>query len=317
MMMRYQLEAPAKVNLFLGVQCECDGSRHLLQSVFQAISLHDTLEVEVEPDAFLPGISIENRFEPGITAVNVPLEDNLVYRAANQLAVLIDHPLTERFDIRLHKRIPVQAGLGGGSSDCAAMLVLLAQLWGLDLQDDAIQKTASSLGSDINFFFEGGCALFDRYGDRFVEQVPARPLSMVLAKPEYGISTGAVYRAFDQSPAVAGSSDALICALSDADANCAAPAYIARVAAALSNNLTDAALRIEPELAETFATMKTVMPASEPLLSGSGAAVFALCDNERAAEDGAAELRRRGLWAVAARSSEGGVRNMTASPSKA
>jgi len=306
-MTRYILEAPAKVNLFLGVESKRDGDRHLLKSVFQTISLFDRLEVEVKPNAFLPGISLNTCFASGVTAINLPAEDNLVYRATHLLAEQIGYTMTESLNVRLVKNIPLQAGLGGGSSDCAAMLLFLSQIWNLDPRGDAIQRTASALGSDINFFLDGGCALFDRFGDRFVRALNAPALDFVLVKPEFGISTGAVYRAFDGAPSPASAPDALIAALAAAADNPeAASADV--VSSALANNLSDAARAVEPTLARVFEAIAAIDSNLHPLLCGSGSTVFALCRDARAAADVADHLHRKGFWAMTAKSVAHGVR---------
>lgn len=306
-MTRYILEAPAKVNLFLGVESKRDGDRHLLKSVFQTISLFDRLEVEVKPNAFLPGISLNTCFASGVTAINLPAEDNLVYRATHLLAEQIGYTMTESLNVRLVKNIPLQAGLGGGSSDCAAMLLLLSQLWDLDPRGDAVQQTASALGSDINFFLDGGCALFDRFGDCFVRTLNAPALDFVLVKPEFGISTGAVYRAFDATPCPAGTPDALIAALTAA-ANNSETASAGEISPKLSNNLSDAALAVEPTLAGVFEAITSIDQELRPLLCGSGSTVFVLCRDGQAATEVANHLHRKGFWAMTAKSVAHGVR---------
>ncbi len=282
---------------------EREDARHLLTSVFTTVSLYDELEVIVRPQAIIPGVTIETTFAHGITAISLPAEDNLIYRAIYALADILGRPLVEHFTIRLTKNIPVQAGLGGGSSDCAAMLLVLAKLWNLDIEGEPIQRVAQMLGSDINFFLTGGCALFDHFGDRLVRCIPAPELDIVIAKPYFGIPTHAVYQTFDEQEPAYDTPEPLIGALescvNDKCQTTTAAAYH-HVASNLFNNLTHAACIVEPALTELFDTMTAYSTWTKPMLSGSGSALFTLCPNKAEGEHLVKVLRSKGQWATMA-----------------
>ena len=181
--------APAKINLYLEVgPCRDDGF-HDIDSLFQAVTLFD--ELEVAPDESL---SFEAE---GMSAA----EDNLVYRAA---ALLQRESGTSRgASMRLRKRIPQGAGLGGGSSDAAAALVALRWLWELDASDEELARLAATLGSDVPFFLVGGTARCQGRGER-VEPMETlagtvEDLAWVLVYPRTEISTALVYKALDDS----------------------------------------------------------------------------------------------------------------------
>jgi len=183
--------AYAKVNLSLDVGPRGPDGFHPVWSVLQTISLADTLEVE------LTAIH-----DVVLTADGFPVPcgpDNIAYRAA----VAMRRGWGASTGVRLHltKRTPMEAGLGGGSSDAAAAVLALAQLLDLDHQTSEIETLAASLGSDVPFFLRGGTAMVQgNRGDR-VEPLPEAPdMWLVLVKPAVGVSTGRAYAALDAVP---------------------------------------------------------------------------------------------------------------------
>ncbi len=174
--------APAKINLTLEVLGKRDDGYHELASVMQTVALHDTLCLHSAP--------------PGECACvcDVPQlngEDNLALRAARLLSVVDGgrHGVT----IELCKAIPVQAGLGGGSSDAAAVLTGLNRLWEMRLTAGRLTELAAMLGSDVPFFVRGGTALIGGRGEVVTPLPDAEPLWLVLAQPGRGVSTQAVF----------------------------------------------------------------------------------------------------------------------------
>ena len=147
------LAAPAKVNLCFEVLGRRDDGYHEVRTVYQAIDLADQLALEPASD-----LSLE------VTLHGVaPVDDNLVLQAAHLLRSETHTQAGAR--IRLTKRIPTAAGLGGGSSDAAAALVGLRGLWGLDLEDERLSELAARLGADVPFFIHGGTAIGAGRGD--------------------------------------------------------------------------------------------------------------------------------------------------------
>ncbi|MCA1581080.1 MAG: 4-(cytidine 5'-diphospho)-2-C-methyl-D-erythritol kinase [Acidobacteria bacterium] len=173
--------APAKINRELRVGGRRPDGFHELLSRFASIDLCD--ELEVEPSDGL---------DFSITGRPVPAgKDNLVLRAARALSEATG--VLPRAKIRLHKRIPVGAGLGGGSSDAAAALRLLRALWAPDLPEAHLRAIAPALGSDVPYFFTGGEADVSGRGEH-VEARPDEPLAeLLLLIPPFALSTAEVF----------------------------------------------------------------------------------------------------------------------------
>ncbi len=180
--MTLALPAHAKLNLELRVLGARPDGQHEVDTLIQAISLHDLLLASAAPATTL---ELDGEAPAG--------EANLVLKAARALEELAGRPLPVR--LRLLKRIPPGAGLGGGSSDAAAALRALARLYGLELD---LAPVAAALGADVSFFLRGGAA---RAGGRGEELHPARPQPgwYALAWPGYQVSTADVYRAWDET----------------------------------------------------------------------------------------------------------------------
>ncbi|MCP3979908.1 MAG: 4-(cytidine 5'-diphospho)-2-C-methyl-D-erythritol kinase [bacterium] len=174
---------PAKINLALRVLRRLDDGYHELDTVFQAIDLHDRLELRPGGDLLLE-----------CDAPGVPTDgENLVLRAARLLAEhagLVDPPGAA---LRLVKQIPAQGGLGGGSSDAAAALRLFALHWDLRLDEAELHSLARRLGADVPFFLVGGTARGSGRGDR-IEALPHfGERSLVLGLPPFGVPTGELF----------------------------------------------------------------------------------------------------------------------------
>ncbi|MEW6516401.1 MAG: 4-(cytidine 5'-diphospho)-2-C-methyl-D-erythritol kinase [candidate division FCPU426 bacterium] len=181
---RLTVPAPAKVNLILEIQGRRPDGYHELKTVMHALELADTL------------CFTENR--SGLRLVcnhpQVPVDgSNLIHRAAVRLAQAAG--IVPKVTIRLTKRIPVAAGLGGGSSDAAAALLGLARWWRLGRQAP-LRRIASELGSDVPFFLSGGCALGQGRGERLTPWPSAPGMWVVLVNPGFPVSTAEVYRNF-------------------------------------------------------------------------------------------------------------------------
>src|ERR1039457_2919605 len=183
---RASVPAPAKINLDLRVLGKRADGYHELRTIFQTISLRDTLEI-----AFTPGRKAEIvlQDDPGIP-------DNLVLRAAR--LAMETMRAAGRVEMRLIKRIPMGAGLGGGSSDAAAVLLALPVLAGRPLGLDALAGLAARLGSDVPFFLLGGTAVGIGRGTELFP-LPDRPaMSGLVVAPAVHVNTAQAYR--DLSP---------------------------------------------------------------------------------------------------------------------
>lgn len=286
---RVELSAPAKINLYLGVGARRADGYHDVETVLQAISLSDQIVVEDASE-----LSI--RCEPDI---GLPPEDNLVFRAATAFAEAVGHKPGVRITVR--KRIPANAGLGGASTDAAAVLVGLTHLWGLDPESAEVQRrVAVALGADVPFFLTGGTALFSGRGDELVRLLPTPALCLTVLKPDEPVPTGAAYAAFDRLMVSAplGAAE-MVAACEKRD-----PAAVAR---ALANNMTEASTDLAPAIGDALAWCRSVAGVLGAAMAGSGSAVFAICETPSAAEAVLRGARERGWWGSLAKSLEEGA----------
>lgn len=186
----YSLKTPAKINLFLSLRGQRADGYHEVCFVMQSVALFDTLTLTPEPDS--PGIRFTCS-QPGIT--DNP-DDNLVVKAYHSFFQVAGIP-PMGMSVHLEKHIPVQAGLGGGSSDAAAMLRLLNDLPQQVLSFDSLSAIAAALGSDVPFFLSGGTALATGRGEIITPlEHPLPTLPLLMIKPRrFGISTPIAYQA--------------------------------------------------------------------------------------------------------------------------
>jgi 4-diphosphocytidyl-2-C-methyl-D-erythritol kinase len=192
-----RVRAYAKINLTLHVGPKQDDGYHPIESVFQALALHDTLTCTPGRGAFK--ITCDDPAVPTDTS-------NLVWKAAKAIwAAMGRSGEPTGATVAITKQIPVAAGLGGGSSDAAAALVALDHVWKAGLSDGELMEIASSLGADVPFFLFGGTALGLGRGDRLFPLVDLDPRWVVLACPAFGVSTADAYGWFDEAPEGLGS----------------------------------------------------------------------------------------------------------------
>ncbi len=304
--------APAKVNLALCVEGRVEGGKHPLSTVMQAVSLCDKIAFVAVPGD--PDIEVSMHGVGGVVAEDIPVEDNLVYRAVVEFCRIADVELSHHVSFKIDKAIPSQAGLGGGSSDCAAAIALTARLYGFDPRGPEAIDTARILGSDVAFFLEGGCALLDGFGDRVSRKLSSVPMHMVIARPDEGLSTPSVYNEFDR---ISGDSNdaysriyACISAmveLLEAGGGGAGGArdgrtVSSRIASLLANSLEIPAISLMPGIGDLLEALSGCDGVLGSRLSGSGSAVFAICDSRESAEAASRKMQEMDFWATACES---------------
>jgi len=175
--------APAKLNLFLHVTGRRPDGYHTLQTVFQLVDLADALHFVPRADGQLSRLA---------GPAEVPEEADLCLRAARRLQAAAGRRVGA--DIRLEKRIPVQGGLGGGSSDAATTLVALNEIWGLRLPVETLAEIGLELGADVPLFVHGQSAWGEGVGEQLTPlELPARHFAIVF--PGAGVSTAEVFQA--------------------------------------------------------------------------------------------------------------------------
>jgi 4-diphosphocytidyl-2-C-methyl-D-erythritol kinase len=273
------LVAPAKVNLALAVVGKRDDGYHELRSVFATIDLADRVRVGPHP-------RLAVRIAPSVGA---PHGDDLASRAVRAMATATGHEPVAFVDIR--KRIPVAAGLGGGSSDAATVLRGLALIWRRD--DVDLVRVAATIGSDVPFFASGASlALVSGRGER-VEPLPdAARVDLVLVKTATGLATANVFAALHDDDRGAASA---VEAMRDAFAHGRTTPQVLRDNA--RNDLLGPAERLCPAIAD--ARSRAAQRGITLSLTGSGPTLFAIADDRRDALRIARILRRIGLVAHA------------------
>jgi len=194
------INAPAKINLTLRVGDSRDDGFHEIASVMQAISLSDTLELSGSDSASVSG-SVSGPDELRITGsesskLDANSTDNLVLRALDALRAY--RPELPHCLVDLQKEIPIGAGLGGGSSDCAAVLRGANELFGLNFSNSELAEIGAGLGSDVPFFFSSGSALIGGRGERFQRLDAPLDYRIVLINPGIHISTAEAFAELDR-----------------------------------------------------------------------------------------------------------------------
>lgn len=278
---RRRIRSAAKVNLALKVLDRRPDGYHELDTVFQTIDLWDTLEVGPAPDLTLR-----------CDAAGVPTDrSNLVLRAAE--LVRSAGRCSDGAELILDKGIPVQAGLGGGSSDAAAALVLCRDYWGIDLPDAALYELAVELGADVPFFLTGGTARGRGRGDRIESLPPLREAALLLGVPPFGIATAGVFGQVAERLTLPGNGVNLppLSAHKWPEGNDFSFAV---------NDLEEIVFPDRPEL-EEFKDVLLTRGAAAALLSGSGSTVFGVFPDGRGLEELARSARKRFVgWRVIA-----------------
>jgi 4-diphosphocytidyl-2-C-methyl-D-erythritol kinase len=245
----HDVPAPAKLNLFLHVTGRRPDGYHLLQSAFVLLDWHDVLHFERRAGG---AISREDLSQP------LP-EDDLCLRAAKALQQATG--CTEGAHIAIDKRLPAQAGLGGGSSDAAACLLALNVLWGTRLPLPELERIGVRLGADVPFFLRGRNAWVEGIGEQ-ITPIDVPRSRFVVLKPQAGLETAAVFR----DPGLRRDTDAAI--LSGFAAN-----PLENSLSRGRNDLEPVARRLCTEVGEAIDWL--VSQGLSARMTGSGSAVFA------------------------------------------
>jgi len=281
--------APAKLNLTLAVIGRRDDGYHLLDSLVGFTEYGDTVAAEASET-----LSLAMAGPFGATLAVDPVE-NLVLRAARLLAAA--GGIAPRAALALTKRLPVASGIGGGSSDAAATLLALAELWRLAPAPEDLAAIGLKLGADVPVCLAGRTARLEGIGERIgpAPSLPAAPI--VLVNPGVGLATPQVFRA-RQGSFSAGAGVPGVLARSPADAG--------ELAAALDgtgNDLTAPAIALLPVIADVLASLDSAPARLLARMSGSGATCFALFPDDAAATAAATAIAAAhpGWWAVATR----------------
>ena len=279
-----RVSAYAKINLSLRVLGVRPDGYHELRTMFQSIALHDTLTARVRRGPFALECD-----DPACPAD----ETNLVWRAAERVWAASGRRGTMRgVEVRLAKRIPLQAGLGGGSSDAAAALRVFGSLWRVN--QPSLRDIAATLGADVPYFLEGGTVLGLDRGDLLYPLLDHPAAWVTLVVPPFGVSTAEAYRWWDE---VRGS---------DVGRALSGPASdhqnVGRALSgpAFENDLQGPVAAHHPEIARIVSALQKA-GAFHAAMSGSGSAVFGLFNRRAAAERATRVLQKKGVRALLTR----------------
>ncbi len=269
---RLSVTVPAKINLHLQILGRRRDGFHELRTLFQSVDLFDRLAATQAP----PGETTLEVVPEGAVASD---EGNLVLRAARLLAD--EAGVSAGARLMLNKHIPVGGGLGGGSADAAAALVLLDRLWGCNLDGEGLHRLAAMLGSDVPFFLYGGTALGIGRGDEVFPLPDQAVLAAVVAVPKMRVSTADAYRSFDAE-------------LTSNPQKGNLYAFAAGLRGkldwrAMTNELEEVVVKSWPEVGEGLRILRSGSPLHASL-SGSGAAGFAVFGDPAAARRAAEML---------------------------
>lgn len=259
---RVSIKAPAKINLSLDVLHKREDGYHEVEMIMTTIDLADRLHLTLLP---------EKKIHIECSASFVPTDErNLAFQAAKMMQERYE--VNQGVSIYIDKHIPVAAGLAGGSSDAAATIKGLNQLWNLGLSLEEMVHLGTELGSDIAFCLYGGTALATGRGEKITPLPSLPPCWVILAKPAIGVSTGNIYQRLNLSkieehPDV----EAMKKALEEGD--------FKQITAHLGNVLETVTLKEYPQVLQIKNQMKK-FGADGVLMSGSGPTVFGLTQKQ-------------------------------------
>lgn len=258
-------KAPAKINLSLDVLNKRDDGYHNVEMVMTTIDLSDRIELyTLEQDEIK--VSLESRYVPND-------ERNLAYKAAKLFKDR--YAITEGIHITIKKNIPVSAGLGGGSSDAAAVLRGMNRLWSLEIPLEELGLLGLEIGSDVPFCVRNTTALVKGRGE-IVEELPPPPSCwVVLAKPDIGVSTKTIFQHITMENMIHPNTDKIVEALYDGK--------LAKLYPYLENSLERITFDLYPEVMQIKDRMKA-LGATNVVMSGSGPTIYSLVTRETKAQ---------------------------------
>jgi 4-diphosphocytidyl-2-C-methyl-D-erythritol kinase len=278
--MTLQVKSPCKINLLLNILGKRPDGFHELETVMQPLPIFDDLEFETGGNGIQltcdnPALPVDNQ--------------NLVYRAAEKFR--LEARITEGVTIRLNKKIPLAAGLGGGSANAAMTLIALNNLFDRPLSDERLKEMAAGLGSDVPFFLGEGPALATGRGERIQRLNPflaLKGLALFLVHPGFGIATAWAYQKLQKFPGAlngqSGRAEKLATSLGSGS--------VSEAMSGLYNSLEAPALEKYPIL-QLYQDFLRQEGALGTLMSGSGSTTFAFFETVAQGEQIAEKFREK------------------------
>lgn len=271
------LKALAKINLGLDVIRRREDGYHEVRMVMQTIHLYDRLDIVRSHE---PGIRIQSNLN--FLPVN---ENNLVYKAG--MLLMDEFGITDGVDVRLTKRIPVAAGMAGGSTDAASMLYGMNQIFDLGLSRKALMERGVKIGADVPYCLMRGTALAQGIGEKLSQLPPMVKCPVLIAKPAVSVSTKFVYQNLKlDEHTIHPDIDALIGAIRNKD--------FTAICRNMGNVLESVTIPNYPVIAQIKGKMMEA-GASHAMMSGSGPTVFGLFEDEEIARHARDVMKESGL----------------------
>ena len=284
MKLHSSVKAYGKVNLGLDVTGKRDDGYHLVRMIMQSVDIYDEVTLNAEESGSDCGTILVTCDHPDVPTDN----SNLAFRAAELIS--LRYHLDADICIDIRKRIPMAAGMAGGSADAAAVIVGMDQCFQLGMTSDEKDRIAVELGADVPFCLRHGTWLAEGIGEQLTKVTDLTHCFMVIVKPDFGVSTPWAYRELDVLSEIRDSSihhpdiDALIGALDSGN--------IRRIACHMGNILEAAVIRFHPEIQNIKDTLVS-HGAVRALMSGSGPTVFGIFDNAEQADFAFSHLEGR------------------------
>ncbi|ERN53522.1 4-diphosphocytidyl-2C-methyl-D-erythritol kinase [Alkalihalophilus marmarensis DSM 21297] len=260
-MVKCSVKAPAKINLSLDAIRKREDGYHEVEMIMTTVDLADRIDLTLTEDGKIK-VDVSEGFVPSD-------HRNLAYQAASLLQER--YKVKQGVSIYITKRIPVAAGLAGGSSDAAATLKGLNDLWALGLSLDELARIGAEIGSDVSFCVYGGTALATGRGEIITHIESPPPCWVILAKPPIGVSTADVYKRLKVEEVEHAKTEEMIKAIKNRDFN--------GICDHLHNVLETVTLEMHPEVRHIKEQMQR-FGADGVLMSGSGPTVFGLVEKE-------------------------------------
>ena len=272
-----QLKSLAKINLGLDVIGRRENGYHDVRMVMQTIYLYDDVTVKKTEE---PGIVVKTNLS--YLPVN---EDNIAYKAAKML--IDEFGIEQGVEITLNKHIPVAAGLAGGSSNAAAVLVGMNRIFDLKLSQKDMMERGVKLGADVPYCVMRGTVLAEGIGEILTPLPPMPKCYILIAKPGINVSTKVVYEKLDSKPIENHPNiDAIINGLEEND--------VYKVAASLGNVLEAVTIEDYPVIEDIKDAMKEA-GALNAMMSGSGPTVFGIFDDKKVAKEAKEKIKAMGI----------------------
>lgn len=271
------IKAHAKINLYLDVIGKREDGYHEMEMVMLPLELHDSIEVE----------NLSYLGDSYITCDHVDLQEtkyNLINLTINKLREI--YKFKDNFNINIHKEIPIQAGLGGGSSNAAVMLNVLNKILKLNIDDEELNHIAKTLGADVPFCLKNKPAIVKGIGEKITEIPLKHEYFVIIVKPKRGLSTKRVFEKADTIELEHGNIQNVVEALKNGDDEL--------LASSMFNSLEKASLSMVEEISDVKSMLRND-GFKMVLMSGSGSAVYALTRDKQLARSMFKKYEKEGL----------------------